>query len=151
MGFYVSQCKTKSASAGYLFSLFFLGACHHDHFASYQSASPHFEQDLAYCELLARSVAAQYDPYSDSLWFYQFGHDETGRSPMKDKHKQRPKQLSDLVNFETASDAQFVNFTALSLYDVTYQHKGFEAVISLCLERKGYPTDKADVRLASAL
>ena len=70
---------------------------------------------------------------------------------MKDKHKQRPKQLSDLVNFETASDAQFVNFTALSLYDVAYQYKGFEAVISLCLERKGYPIDKADVRLASAL
>ena len=148
MGIFPQQA-TAFYSPAYLLGLILLiSACHHDDFVPFHTQSPHFIQDMAYCEMLARSVESQYDPDSEALWFYKFGADShiqlKNHRPTTDK----PHTISHFVNHNAAADTHFVNFHALSLYDVAYQHQGLEAVISLCLHRKGYEGEKRHMEIA---
>lgn len=140
MGFYVRAAKAAFSSASILSVLSVLGACHHDNRQFEAGFSSKFKQDVSYCELLARSVAAQYEPEAKAPWFYKFGMDDTPSQKQK---------ITDYVNHQNATDTQFVSFTALSLYDVAYQHMGINAVITLCLERKGHKDGKPSVTIAS--
>lgn len=142
MCFYMRVAKAAFSSALLLSLLSFLGACHHDGFGHQAGHSPKFKQDVSYCKWLARSVASQYDSSKDALWFYEFG---------KEKNGKEQQQITDYVNHHKPNETQFVTFTALSIYDVTYQHMGIGAVISLCLARKNRKSNKADIKMASAL
>ena len=142
MRYYKRVAKSAFLSITILSVLSLLSACHHDSFDYGAGQSSKFTQDLTYCEWLARSVAAQYDPAKEALWFYKFG---------KDDIREQKQQISDYVNHHNPTQTQFVTFTALSIYDVAYQHMGINAVISLCLERKGHKDGKPSVTIASIM
>ena len=132
--------KATFSSVIFLSLLSFLSACHHEGLPPHASYVPKLKRDISHCEWLARSVASQYQSDKGSLWFYEFG---------KENSKQDYQDISDYVNHHSSSDTAFVNFTALSIYDLIYQHMGIDAVISLCLERKGYHHKTTKMALAT--
>ena len=138
MGFYFQGTKTVLPSLIMLGVFMSLSACQHDRFPVHKFQLSDASDDELYCENLARSVQAQYDPKADALWLYDFGNDQ----------KITSDNLSHYANYTAPTDVHFVDFTALSFYDVAYQHQGLEAVISLCLERRAPSTYKADIKMA---
>lgn len=138
MGFHFKGTKTVLPSLIMLGALMSLGACQHDRFSVHKYQLSYASDDTLYCENLARSVQAQYDPKADPIWFYEFG---SGEKIVSDN-------LSHYANYTAPKDVQFVDFTALSLYDIAYQHQGLDAVIALCLERRAPSTYKTDIKMA---
>ena len=143
MGFYFQGTTTKFQPLRFLPLallplIILLSACQNGPFSIYGYHVSVEKNGLAYCENLARSVASQYDPKAEPLWFYEFGKNSQVKADNR----------SHYVNDKAPDDAQFVDFTALSFYDAAYQHQGLEAVISLCLERNPSPFHQTDVKLA---
>ena len=138
MGFYFQGTKTVLPPLIMLGLLISVSACQHDRKSDHNYHLSLAADDMLYCENLARSVQAQYDPTADSVWLYDFGSDQ----------KLTSDNLSHYANYTAPQGVHFVDFTALSLYDVAYQHQGLEAVISLCLERRAPSTDKTEIKLA---
>ena len=54
---------------------------------------------------------------------------------VKDSYVSAPEQ----VTITTATGTDFVPVKVPSIYDVIFQHKGAQALISYCLTRHGYP------------
>ena len=138
MGFYFQGTETVLSPLIMLGLLISLSACQHDRFPGHKYQLSDAGDDVLYCENLARSVQAQYDPKAGGLWIYEFGSDQ----------KIVSDNLSHYANYTAPDDVHFVDFKALSLYDVAYQHQGLEAVISLCLERRVPSTYKTDIKTA---
>lgn len=138
MGFYFQGTKIVLSPLIMLGLLISLSACLHDRFPEHKYQLSDAGDNVLYCENLARSVQAQYDPQADAVWLYDFGSDQ----------KYIANNLSHYANYTAPQGVHFVDFTALSLYDVAYQHQGLEAVISLCLERRAPSTDKTDIKMA---
>ncbi|MGC6536939.1 MAG: hypothetical protein ACON44_06250 [Candidatus Puniceispirillaceae bacterium] len=91
-------------------------------YASHSYRAPHsnsvagqLEHDQNFCYNVAIYVQSQYD-------------------------NDMPTHIKAYVQLKDDKDAipAFVNFQVHSLYDVVYQHKGFDAVIESCLERRGH-------------
>ena len=72
-----------------------------------------FYKALHYCNILANQTKAQYVAV-----------------------KSIPDDKSLAVN--TKTNKLFIPLDLISRYDVTYQHKGLDAVITLCMSRRGY-------------
>ena len=72
-----------------------------------------FYEALHYCKILANQTKAQYVAV-----------------------KSAPDDKSLAVN--TKTNQPFISLDLVSRYDVIYQHKGLDAVITLCLSRRGY-------------
>ena len=72
-----------------------------------------FYEALHYCKILANQTKAQYVAV-----------------------KSAPNDKSLAVN--TKTNKLFIPLDLISRYDVIYQHKGLDAVITLCLSRRGY-------------
>ena len=138
MGFYFQGTKTILPPLMMFVLLIAFSACQHDRFPVHKFKLSDASDDALYCENLARSVQAQYDPKADALWLYDFGNEQ----------KIHADNQSHYANYTAPTDVHFVDFTALSLYDVAYQHQGLDAVISLCLERRAPSAYNTDIKMA---
>lgn len=72
-----------------------------------------FYEALHYCKILAHQTKAQYVALKSAI-------DDKG------------------LPVNATSSHPFISLDLISRYDVTYQHKGLDAVITLCLSRRGY-------------